>query len=62
MVLLLDCWKGHIIDRVSAAPPPVRSFPRERKPVVRGANIEPRCIAWLGREVRYGLFFIVAIR
>jgi hypothetical protein len=25
-------------------------------------NIEPRGIAWLGEEVRHGLFFIIAIR
>jgi hypothetical protein len=49
--------EGHIIDRAGAARPPARSFPRERKAVVRGANIEPRCIAWLGRGPTW-LYFL----
>jgi hypothetical protein len=64
--------KGHIIDRACAARPRARSFSRRRignqvasaseKLSCAVRNIEPRGIAWLGEEVRHGLFFIIAIR
>jgi hypothetical protein len=54
--------EGHIIDRAGAARPQARPFPRERKPVVRGAGCAPRCIAWRGGESDMAVIVMIAGR